>query len=538
MDVTVSQRLSKPSLILLILAMAAWAASVAGAIAAIENSARATGNYGGTTVTSEEARQSVPVAKPTEAHSLRAVIVAAEIFPRPGGDRNRIAIRISGYNDGSETLRNIGVDIDLAEIFGTGRFQVDDIALVNSPEAFGAAVNPFYDGAGDTALLTSGGAIAFGERLTVDLIVTLAPETGIEPAAAISARISGTTEEGRRPIVETPESGPVPPARMGPLSVELELEHQSAPDGDRISVLVEIAGSDGESAAPFEIVGRLLGGYRYVAETAMFNGEPLEPRVTGDEMVWRDLRIAPGEPLRMGFRLIAPAGTPGTGDALQLHARDPVTGAVLSNGVRAVVPVPRDMAGVCRLAEGSVFLDENRDGIRQQTERGLAGVTVRFGDAHAIASEADGFFALSCDVAEAAGLIGAGPVALNIGQLPRGYLAAGAGLLLPLRRGRVVRHDFAVERPPAIEFRIGEADFEPGDSRLSPDGLARLGAAARNLAGKEALVRILYVSDPDDRLARRRLALAAGIFERAVGRLGGKGNVRIETATRAGAVSP
>ena len=84
-----------------------------------------------------------------------------------------LTYRLTAENDGTTQVNNVFLTDDLTTAFGAGNFTISSVSLDEAPVGFGGALDPFFDGNTNTNLLTTGGILAPGERVSVLLTVNV-----------------------------------------------------------------------------------------------------------------------------------------------------------------------------------------------------------------------------------------------------------------------------------------------------------------------------------------------------------------------------
>lgn len=425
-----------------------------------------------------------------------------------------LAYRITVENSGDEQLEAIRVGSDLASDFGRDNFRIAETALESAPPGFGASINPYFDGDGDTGLLTSGGVLKPGERAEIRLRISVGA-TGDEFVAA--ARVEGLSPVDRRSLSTQIAADPVVVSRASgtpELLVRKSAGSEFVSAGEEISFTLTVSNGQSVERAGVDIVDRMPPGFSYVGGTAKIDGVPREPRIAGDELVWPGLAIPANSAVRISAELRAPENFADAGTENQLFARDSESGTIVSNAARAGFSIIAAGPPGCRVAEGIVFVDVNGDGLRQRDEQGLDGVRINFGGSAGVESDATGRYALTCQAAENASIAGRVRLTVDPDSLPRG-LASASSPTVVVDSGQIARYNLAVRPTGEIRIELDAADFEPGNVILRREMLGEISRLLARFTGEAARARVSYAESGDDELAQERLDFVAALVGQA-----------------------
>jgi hypothetical protein len=442
--------------------------------------------------------------------------------------RTRLAYRITVENTGSETLEGLRIDNNLADVFGAGGFEIETVLLESVPPQFSAEANPFFDGASDTGLLTSGGELRPGEKVTLIQVVAFRAAGG-EYVNRVLA--SGVSTVDLKPVDESTASTEIAVAgNTGPAELEAGIvaDKHSLAAGQEMQVALSITNPQSVNRSGVDIVSRLPEGISYIAGSAQIDGTSVEPVLEGNEVLWPDRSIPSGGTVTVDAKVSVDEEAGRSDATLQLIARETGSGRILSSPARMTVALPGSDDS-CIGATGTVFSDTNLDGIRQPHEAGVAGVRVRFGDDTSVLSDENGQYEVSCGFFEALGP--AREISVRVD--PLSLLADFDSSVSPQSAAVSAdsRHlpDFALRPAADISLRLDERNFEPGSATMTRETLAQLSQLLREFPGGDAKARITYASPSGDSLADQRLDLAAQLMVEAWSLIHGGSGLNVET---------
>jgi hypothetical protein len=459
---------------------------------------------------------------------LNATIAVSDgpIVLRSG--RTRLAYRITVENTGSETLTGLRIDNNLVDVFGAGGFEIETVLLESVPQQFGAEANPFFDGANDTGLLTSGGELQPGERVTMIEVVAFRA-TGGEYVNRVYA--SGVSTVDLKPVAEVGASvEAVVAGNTGPAELEagIATESRSLAVGREMRVAYSITNPQSVTRNGVDIVSRLPAGISYVAGSARIDGSHVEPILDGKEILWPDRSIPSGSTVSVDTILSAGEEAGGSDATLQLIARETGSGRILSSPARTTVTVPsRDEA--CAEANGTIFKDNNLDGVRQPYESGVGGIRVQFGDGRSVMSDENGVYTIPCGYFDAQDPAREVSVRVDPLSLLPDFSTTVSPQSAAYRLGSGRLPDFALRPKADISLRLDERNFEPGSATMTRETLAKVSQLLREFPGGDAKARITYATPFEDPLADQRLDFAAQLMVEAWSLIHGDSGLSVET---------
>ncbi|MEM9330484.1 MAG: hypothetical protein AAGA53_04105 [Pseudomonadota bacterium] len=431
---------------------------------------------------------------------------------------NNLTYRVTAENNGTDRVDNVSLADDLDAVFGAGNFTVTNTTIESAPAGFGATIDPFFNGAGNNALLTTGGDLEPGETVSVliELNVDVVPAnytntvvvggenplTGVpltEDTASVTLTISGASAiDG---VVAT-KTTPVDSAPLG-ASIPYTLTFEN-------TGTFPVVGADLVDLPPF--------GFRYVAGTALVNGVAVEPELRGSELVWPSQDIGVGGTTTITLQLLLGAGVTGTEFTNTSFARNPADGSLLSNRARATIRLEIESVFQCSHIIGRVFDDQDYDGYHDTGEPGLAGVRLATVNGLLITTDQFGRYHVACDAIPDDRIGSNYILKLDERTLPSGYSVTSENpRVIRVTRGKLSKMNFAAANLRKITLALEEASFKTGGTSLTPESIRDIAKILPLLEEQRSVLELYYSGrKPDDKaLKRERLEAVESLIEKA-----------------------
>jgi hypothetical protein len=418
--------------------------------------------------------------------------------------RASITYRFELTGAGNERADEVQIRNNLVEVFGAGSYEVAGLRLIEKPAGFSATENPFFDGARNTGLLTSGGALAAGERLVAELTVIANGPRGQYVNSAVADAVGPLRNRRIKP--NRASAAAQVPAGAGTSELSIAARTDMAEDG-AAEIELRVSNRQPVRLAEAEVVARIPQGFTYVENSARINNTPLSPGNAGADLVWSLPAIEAKGSLTISF-MLRPTSRSTPAERLGSFLRDPRNGSIISNLAEAFLPPNPGAQAGCAAVSGTVFRDVNRDGRRQPTERGLPDIRLFLDDGTVVTTNEHGHYTFPCESRQGEG---AAVVYLDQSTLPGALVVAGAERRA-VSAGDIEGGAYAVVRPAEHRFRLDASSFEQGEVTLDGSALADLGLFLDRLDGEGARLLILYEAPADDSLAEQRVAFVAGLI--------------------------
>jgi uncharacterized repeat protein (TIGR01451 family) len=217
------------------------------------------------------------------------------------------------------------------------------------------------------------------------------------------------------------------------------------------------------------IVDRFPAGFRYVAGSARIDGVPVEPTITGQQLVWEDLGVGSSGDRTLALLLAVGAGVSEGEYVNRAQVVSSLTGDALSGEAFATVRVVPDPTFACTDVLGKVFDDSNRNGAQDAGERGLPGIRVVTARGLAAKTDRHGRFHLTCAVTPHERRGSNFILKLDDRTLPTGYrMSTRQAQVQRATRGKALRFSFGASIHRVVGLDMADPVFEPGSTRMRP----------------------------------------------------------------------
>jgi uncharacterized repeat protein (TIGR01451 family) len=258
-------------------------------------------------------------------------------------------------------------------------------------------------------------------------------------------------------------------------------------------------------------------GFRYVEGSARIDGVPVEPTVGNRELVWEGLTL-PAEG-RSSIELLLAVGAGVTEGEFVNRARavNSAAGIPLSGEATATVRLVPDPTFDCTDVMGKVFDDDNRNGVQDVGESGLAGVRLVTPRGLAATTDAYGRYHITCAITPREDRGSNFVLKLDDRTLPSGFRMSSSPVQIKrATRGKALRFNFGASIHRVVGLEVADAVFEPDGTGIRPLWADRIDLLLEELQKAPSVLRLTYLAEREDpRLVERRLkALKRDVAER------------------------
>lgn len=305
---------------------------------------------------------------------------------------------------------------------------------------------------------------------------------------------------------------PIDPVSAGLILVTKTTPLLNVARGDLVPYTVTATNNVAMTVANINLVDLIPPGFRYRSGSAVLNGVPSEPTVTGRNLSWRGLSFAPNERKTWKMILVVGAGV-GDGEYVnQAWAASNLTGGLESNQASATVRVVPDPNFDCSDIIGKVFDDQNANGYQDQGEPGIANVRIATPRGLLVTTDSEGRFHVTCADVPNQDRGSNFVMKLDERTLPSGYRVTTENPRdVRLTRGKMVKLNFGATVHRVVRLELNGAAFTGEGVELAPEWSKQLEAVPAQLKGRPSVLRIAYRTDKDSpELARKRLDAVAG----------------------------
>ena len=426
-----------------------------------------------------------------------------------------VTYRIGMEASGNERVDNVQLADDLASVFGGGKFTIEELRIESAPAALGASADPFYDGQTNTALLTTGGTLEAGEAVSMLLTVRLSGEvagvfdnlataTGERPLDGQA--IEPATDDARIEIEARPEEG---------LVVRKSVTPGAAPLGAPVTYTISVSNPTSQTFTNVAIVDSMPSGLTYVPASARIGGTAREPDISGRELSWNALTLAPDQVVTIKLRALINASAAKREFVNLAYARDGLSGQAVSNIAKARLELETEPVFQCSDLIGRVFDDTNRNGYYDTGEPGLPGVRLATARGLLITTDKFGRYHIACGAIPDAEIGSNFIVKLDPRSLPTGYVVTSENpRVVRLTRGKLSKLNFAAANLRVVRLELTDDSFQNASLRLKREALESIGGMLAMLDQERTVLKIVYKSGSgEDAISRQRLSEVKRLIE-------------------------
>ena len=289
---------------------------------------------------------------------------------------------------------------------------------------------------------------------------------------------------------------PLDPRLDGAVAVTKTTPMVNVTRGQLVPYVITVSNSFGVDLFDVDIVDRFPAGFRYIEGSAQFDGQPAEPVVTGRQLTWSNLALAVDERHEIKLLLAVGAGVT-EGDFVNLaQAQNAISGAIMSEEAAATVRIIPDPTFDCTDVIGKVFDDQNRNGVQDGDEGGIAGVRLVTTNGLAASTDVHGRYHITCATVPNEGRGSNFVLKLDDRTLPSGYRISTRPVLVQrATRGKALKMNFGASIHRVVGLDIADPVFEPGTTSMRPMWHHRIGMLLDELQKAPAILRLSYVAD-------------------------------------------
>ncbi|MFW2405944.1 MAG: SdrD B-like domain-containing protein, partial [Gammaproteobacteria bacterium] len=300
---------------------------------------------------------------------------------------------------------------------------------------------------------------------------------------------------------------PLDPRLDGAIAVTKTTPSVNVTRGELVPYVITVSNSYGGDLPDVNIVDRFPAGFRYVEDSARFDGIPTEPVVVGRELIWPGLVLDTDGRHEIKLLLVVGAGVSEGEFVNRAFASSALTGAVMSPEAEATVRIVPDPTFDCTDVTGKVFDDANRNGYQDGDETGMPGVRLVTARGLAATTDTHGRYHITCAITPHESRGSDFVLKLDDRTLPSGYRASTRPVQVQrATRGKALRINFGASIHRVVGLDIADAVFEPGSVEMRPQWRPRINLLLMELKKAPAVLRLAYVADVEsESLVNKRL---------------------------------
>jgi large repetitive protein len=362
------------------------------------------------------------------------------------------------------------------------------------------------------------------------------------PVASVPPRSAGTTYHIHLMLDGSEMPGtsqvfnnhiPLDTELPGPLTITKSSPMVNVSRGQLIPYVITVNNRGGTMYSDVSIVDRLPAGFGYVKGSALLDGLPIEPAISGLTLSWNGLIIAGTQERTLRLLVAVGAGvtegeyvnraqvmyagmtvsTLSTRKAQAAMSPDATgtvsfaTSTALSTEATATVRLLPDPTFDCTDVTGKVFNDANGNGLQEDGEEGLPGVRVVTATGLNVTTDRYGRYHMTCAITPNESRGSNFVLKLDDRTLPSGFRMTTDRLRIErATRGKTLRVNFGASVQKVVGIDLSDAAFEPGSTEIRSQWKSRVDLLLEELRKAPAMLRLSYVADTEDEaLVKRRV---------------------------------
>jgi uncharacterized repeat protein (TIGR01451 family) len=297
------------------------------------------------------------------------------------------------------------------------------------------------------------------------------------------------------------------PEVSGSIAITKTTPRLNVTRGQLVPYVITVNNVAGLLLADVNIVDSFPAGFNYVVGSALLDGVPTEPSITGLELSWNGLVIAGTEVRTVKLLLAVGAGVTEGEYVNRAQVVQGVTGDAMSGEATATVRVVPDPTFDCTDVFGKVFDDANRNGLQDEGEDGLAGVRVVTARGLQVTTDQYGRYHITCAVTPNENRGSNFVLKLDDRTLPSGFrMSTDQVQIKRATRGKALRFNFGASIHRVVAIDLSDAVFEPGATEIRVQWRPRIDILLEELRKAPSVLRLSYVADTEDEaLVERRV---------------------------------
>ena len=431
--------------------------------------------------------------------------------------RSEITFRLIAENTGNQSVDNVQITDDLAAVFGVGNYALGPVTIESAPAGFTATVDPFFDGDGNQALLTAGGSLQAGGRVSILVPVIVDVPDGTYTNAIV---VSGDDSRNGSALPASTANADVDInglANVEGLYVSKTTPVASVRLGAAVPFNLEFSNSSASGVAGVEFVDFMPAGFTYVQGSARLNGVAVEPLINGRELVWPNQTLVSGATSTLTLSMVLGASATGAKFTNSAFMRSPVDGSTISNVAKAIVKLEIEPVFQCSDIVGRVYDDKNGDGYYDEGEPGLAGVRIATVNGLLITTDQFGRYHVACDQIPRDRIGSNYILKLDTRTLPTGYrITSENPRVVRVTRGKLAKINFGAIGKRVVRLEITDTSFVSNQTNLTREALSDIAGVLPILEEAPSILELTYrTSNERSRLQRFRLRSVRALIEQA-----------------------
>ncbi len=276
--------------------------------------------------------------------------------------------------------------------------------------------------------------------------------------------------------------------------------------GDRVPYIIKVENTSSSNAGPVHVIDTMPSGFRYVAETAIVNGDKSEPEISGRRLQFRNLKLGPNSTIEIRLELLV-LSSAGPGKHINIATVTDKDGKPVAPDAQAIVEIMSEPVFDCGEIIGTVFDDKNRNGYQDEGEKGLAGVRVATAKGWLITTDEYGRFHVPCAAMPDQRIGSNFIMKLDTRTLPTGYrLTTENPRVVRLTAGKMTKLNFGASISRVVRLDLQDAAFEANRVELKKQWADNLPQLVEILKQEISVLRLSYkMAGNEQSLAKQRM---------------------------------
>ncbi len=276
--------------------------------------------------------------------------------------------------------------------------------------------------------------------------------------------------------------------------------------GDRVPYIIKVENTSSSNAGPVHVIDTMPSGFRYVAETAVVNGEKFEPEINGRRLQFKNLKLGPNSTIEIRLELLV-LSSAGPGKHINIASVTDKDGKPVAPDAQALVEIMSEPVFDCGEIIGTVFDDKNRNGYQDEGEKGLPGVRVATVKGWLITTDQYGRFHVPCAALPDQRIGSNFIMKLDSRTLPTGYrLTTENPRVVRLTAGKMTKLNFGASISRVVRLDLQDAAFETNRVELKKQWADNLPQLVEVLKQEISVLRLSYkMTGNEQSLAKRRM---------------------------------
>jgi uncharacterized repeat protein (TIGR01451 family)/fimbrial isopeptide formation D2 family protein len=293
---------------------------------------------------------------------------------------------------------------------------------------------------------------------------------------------------------------PIDPQLAGTVAISKTTPLRNVTVGQLVPYVITVSNLASLQLTGVSVVDRMPPGFTYVKRSALLDGVPTEPTVTGRVLNWNNLTIATNQVRTLKLLLAVGAGVTQGQYVNRAQAVNNPSGTALSGEATATVVVAPDPTFDCTDVFGKVFNDLNRNGVQDEGEPGLAGVRVVTPQGLVAKTDQFGRYHITCAIVPDETRGSNFVLKVDDRSLPSGFRMSTDPIEIKrATSGKALRINFGASIYRVVSIDLSDDAFEPGKTDIRTQWRPRTSLLLDELRKAPSLLRLSYIADTEDR---------------------------------------